>query len=130
MKRDYYAEFYAALARRVAPHEKTADVGRVIQAIAEPPASLMSALGHGLAGAGEGAAAVTKALPQFDPLTRGLAAIPGALRGGASAFHRAGGLRAAALTGLGGLGVYGAKRLIDDAREPSPPAGYYAPGGY
>lgn len=128
MKPEYYAEFYRALHARF---EKAADLGHFLQAVAEPPATLLSALGHGLHGAATGGTSVARSLNHLDPLTRGAAAIPGAIRGGLGAFHRAGGMRAAALTGLGALGVYGGKRLLEDHFPPAaPPDGYYAPGGY
>jgi hypothetical protein len=69
-------------------------------------------------------------MPEHDTLTRGLAAIPAAIRGGVQGFTNNGGLRAAALTGMGALGVYGAKRLYDESQQPAAPSGYYAPGGY
>ncbi len=117
--------------RVAAQHIKQADLGRVLHAIVEPPATLLAATGKGIQGAGQAASEMSGALGHLDPLTRSGAAVPAAMKGGLAAFHNAGGLRAAALTGLGALGIYGGKRLYDDWKNDSNvPAGYYSPSGY
>ncbi len=93
------------------------DAGEIFKTILKSPMSLGEAAGHGASEFMEAGRKGQQILQSKGIPHAWYSSVPAQLQAGYEGFKNKGGLGAAALLGLGGLGIYGAKKLYDTANQ-------------